>query len=54
MQQEVFEHLPQGFVESYRQRALDENIHLLSDYLAFTLHPMDTPIAGIKPQGVQP
>jgi hypothetical protein len=54
MQQEVFEHLPLQLIQSYRQRVLDENIQLLSDYLAFTLHPMDTPIAGIKPQGVQP
>jgi len=54
MQQEVFEHLPPQLVESHRQRVLDENIHLLSNYLAFTLHPMDTPIEGNVFQGVQP
>jgi hypothetical protein len=54
MQQEVFKHLPLQLIQSYRQRVLDENIQLLSNYLAFTLHPMDTPIAGIKSQGVQP
>jgi hypothetical protein len=36
MQQEVFDHLPLGHVQSYRQRLLDENSQLLSHYLAFT------------------
>jgi hypothetical protein len=46
MQQEVFEHLPPGLIQGYRHRVIDENIDLLSDYLAFTMHPMDTPIKG--------
>jgi hypothetical protein len=54
MQQEVFRHLPIDLVENYRQRVLDENSHLLSNYMAFTLHPIDTPIEGIVFQGVQP
>jgi hypothetical protein len=53
MQQEVFVHLPLGLVKSYRQRVLDENIRLLSDYLAFTLHPMDIPIEGKEFLGLQ-
>jgi hypothetical protein len=54
MQQEVFEHIPIGLVQSYRQRVLDENMRLLLDYLAFTLHPLDIRIEGSVPQGVQP
>ena len=54
MQKEVFEHLPLRLVHSYRQRVLDDNIHLLSDYLAFTLHPTSTPSEGDVFHGVQP
>jgi len=36
MQQEVFDHLPLEQIHSYRQQMLDENIRLLSEYLAFT------------------
>jgi hypothetical protein len=53
MQYEVFTHLSQGLIQNYRQRVLDKNIHLLLDYLAFTLHPMATPIEGYVFQGVK-
>src|SRR4030042_6881102 len=53
MQQEVFEHLPLQLVHAFNQRVLAANAHLLSDYLAFTLHQMDTPIEGNVFQGVQ-
>ena len=53
MQQEVFEHLPLQLVDAFNQRVLGANAHLLSDYLAFTLHQMDTPIEGNVFQGVQ-
>jgi len=54
MQREVFVHLPLRLVQSYRQRVLDDNIRLLSDYLAFTLHQINTPIVGNVFHGVQP
>jgi len=54
MQKEVFEHLPLGLVQSYRQRVLDNNIQLLSDYLAFTLHQINIPTKGNVFHGVQP
>lgn len=54
MQLEVFEHLPLGFIQDYRQRALYENIQLISDYLAFTLHPLDTAIEENEFPGDQP
>jgi hypothetical protein len=53
MQQEVFAHLSLGLAKSYRQRVLDGNIHLITDYLVFTLHPMDAPIEERVFQGVQ-
>jgi hypothetical protein len=54
MQKEIFEHLPLQLVQSYRQRVLDENIHLLTYYLAFSLHQINTPIVGNVLQGVHP
>jgi hypothetical protein len=42
MQQEVFEHVPLPLVQSYRQKVLDESVRMLSDFLAFTLHQMNT------------
>jgi hypothetical protein len=54
MHREIFEHIPLGLVHNHRQRVLDENMSLLSDYLAFTLHPMGIPIAGNESQGVKP
>ena len=53
MQQEVFEHFPLRLAHTYRQQVLDENVRLLSGYLAFTLHPITTPIDGNVYQGVQ-
>jgi hypothetical protein len=43
MQQEVFDHLPLGHIQGYRQRLLDENIRLLSHYLAFTCQDFFSP-----------
>jgi hypothetical protein len=54
MQQEVFEHVPQQLVQRYNQKVLDENVRMLSDYLAFTLHQMNTLIEGNAFQGVHP
>jgi hypothetical protein len=54
MQKEVFEHSPLRLVQSYRHRVLDDFICLLSDYLAFTLHQMNSPIEGMLFQGAQP
>ena len=54
MQQEVFEHLPLRLVLSYRQRVLDENTQLLSDYLAFPLHQTKSSLVGNVYQGVLP
>jgi hypothetical protein len=54
MQKEIFEHLPQRLVQSYRQRVLNDSIQLLSDYLASTLHQMNPSIEGMSFQGVQP
>jgi hypothetical protein len=53
MQQEIFQHIPLKYVQNYRQRVLDENILLLSVYLAFTLHQTNSPIEGNDDQGVQ-
>jgi hypothetical protein len=53
MQSEVFEHLPLQQVEDYHQRVLDENSRLLSEYMAFSLHHINTPIEGSVFQGVQ-
>jgi hypothetical protein len=53
MQAEVFEHLPLQRVLSYHQRVLDENSQLLSNYLAFTLHPIHTSFEGNAFKGVQ-
>jgi hypothetical protein len=53
MQHEIFTHFPLELVNIYRQHVLDENIHMLSDSMAFTLHPMDTPNKGKLYQGVQ-
>jgi hypothetical protein len=52
MQLEVFRHLPLQQVQDYQQRVLDENSRLLTDYLAFTLHRIRTPIEGNVFQGV--
>jgi len=54
MQKEVFEHLPVRLIQSYRQRVVDKSLLLLSDYLAFSLHPINTPIEGDVLHGDQP
>jgi hypothetical protein len=43
MQLEVFDHFPLELVEVYRRHVLKENLQLLSDYVAFSLHPISTP-----------
>ncbi len=53
MQQEIFVHFPRELVHNYRQHVLDENMHLLSDSMAFSLHPIDTPHKGEMFHGVQ-
>ena len=53
MQLEVFEHLPLQQVRSYHQNVLNENSHLLSNYLAFTLHQDNKSIDGNEFLGVQ-
>ncbi len=54
MQHEIFDHFPLELVNRYWQKVLNENIHLLSDIMAFTLHPTETPTKGKIFQGVQP
>jgi hypothetical protein len=54
MQQEVFEHLSLERVESYRVQVLKDNIQLLSDSLAFSLHPITLSAEGVVFKGVQP
>jgi len=41
MQREIFTHLPLEQVQRYRQAVLDDNSHLLLQYLAFALHHND-------------
>ena len=53
MRLEVFEHIPLRQVFNYHQQVLEENSRLLSDYLAFTLHQINTPIEGTIFKGVQ-
>ncbi len=50
---EVFEHLPLELVERYNKQVLAANIQLLSDYLAFSLHPSKMPTEGLVLKGVQ-
>lgn len=52
MQREVFEHISLKQVQDYRQRVLDENVQLLTEYLAFTLHQCDILIEGSISPGV--
>ncbi len=53
MQNEVFEHLSLELVEHYNKQVLQANVRLLSDYLAFSLHPSKMPIEGLVLKGVQ-
>jgi hypothetical protein len=41
MQREIFSHLPLEKIQGYRQAVLDDNLHLLMQYLAFALHQND-------------
>jgi hypothetical protein len=54
MEEEVFEHLPREQILNYKHRVLDENVSLLKDYLAFTLHLNPVTTKGSVFQGVQP
>jgi hypothetical protein len=54
MQEEVFKHIPLQQVLSYRSRVLDENIGLLSRYLAFALHQDELMTECYLPQGAHP
>jgi hypothetical protein len=42
MQREIFEHVSLAQVNHYQQSVLDDNVRLLSNYLAFALHPDGT------------
>jgi hypothetical protein len=48
MQGEVFGHVSLAQVEDYQQSVLEDNVGLLSDYLAFALHPHGT-ASKVKP-----
>jgi hypothetical protein len=54
MQTEVFEHIPLELIHTYRQGVMQENIRLLSNYLAFSLHPVGKPVNGTIFQRVHP
>jgi hypothetical protein len=54
MQREVFEHLSLERVESFRVQVLKDNIHLVTDTLASSLHPINLPAEGILFKGVKP
>lgn len=41
MQREIFSHLPLERIHTYRQAVLEDNSHLLIQYLAFALHQFD-------------
>jgi hypothetical protein len=53
MQQEIFNHISLEVVKDYKQRVLEENICLLENYLAFTLHPSPIPVEGYGFRGAQ-
>lgn len=53
MQQEIFNHISLDIVEDYKQKVLEENICLLENYLAFTLHPTSIPVEERVFRGVQ-
>jgi hypothetical protein len=46
MQLEIFKHIPLLQIQSYQQRVLEENSHLISNYLAFSLHLIHVPVEG--------
>ena len=54
MTREVFSHFPFELLEKYQQRILVENIHLLSNYLAPSLHPAITHVQVKTIHGAQP
>ena len=53
MQNEVFEHLSLELVENYNNQVLAANVQLLSDYLAFSMHPGKVLAEGLVLKGVQ-
>ena len=52
MQGEVFEHLSLEQVQSYKVRVLMDNIELLSETVALSLHPINLPTEIVKIKGV--
>jgi hypothetical protein len=54
MQEEVFTHLPLHQINRYHQRVLNENLRMVSDYLAFSLHPVNKIVKGSVYKGVKP
>jgi Zinc dependent phospholipase C len=54
MQAEIFTHLPIEQLQTYRQNVMDDNSHLLSQYLAFALHQRDKVFNNLMHPGVCP
>jgi hypothetical protein len=54
MQTEVFAHISLRRVQTYRQRIIQDNLALLSDYLVLSLHPLRKPLDETRLQSIQP
>jgi len=54
MQNEIFIHLPLEQVQGYREAVLNDNLHLLIQYLAFALHLNEVVKEGNTQRGVCP
>jgi hypothetical protein len=54
MQREIFTHLPLENIHKYRAAVIDDNSHLLTQYLAFALHLRDVALEGNLHQGARP
>ena len=52
MQGEVFEHLSLEQVQSYKVQVLMDNIELLSETVALSLHPINLPTEIVEFKGV--
>ena len=51
MQREIFAHIPLKHLQSYRDTVLDENVRLLTHYMAFALHQKFVLIGGCLVEG---
>ncbi len=54
MQAEVFDHMPLERVQLYRRSVVEENARLLTNFLAFALHPSSTGLSSDLAQGAYP